>query len=556
MPLIPVLSYTYRNVSVSLADMTEHPGDPDSGGSHWIDLDESEAAATLKGKLPAYAAVAAPDHASQNMGCEGVCSECGASCSSTVGFSQEDRQVLLRLDRSLQKIASAASGHPTEQPRFLDEAYRVLAQLAKHHATNGDQTTPMVGEPDVSATLLRSGRSIAELQRATDGDLTWDSAGKYLHCKVCASDVKDPKKQRSGVFRYDVTVGTSFAPRETMPPRFKSLKQNVAEHFRSIGHKEAKKAHLEKTSRQEARVIVDNTAASHVLRSTYMVLKNSLGHTLFEELILLQHLNGTQVGNINHSRMMMATARTAFHQVIQAKIKEEVLKQPCVAVLADKVTVARRTVDVTAILMLLPAANAEDIFQSFVVGAPVVQQHDGEALADDIRGSLENVGVAATGQISAFAADGQYHHNDVPAKLARMLDGPSDLPAVWDPAHLMNLAESDGRGAVQAAWVQETIEVMTSVTKRFSYGKGWEDLKACGDQSKQKALRPKMWSETRFAAHAGEVFYTFRRNLPLLCTALEEKFKEEARPAQLKEMKKELCHLTGMSCQYLKRALE
>ena len=79
--------------------------------------------------------------------------------------------------------------------------------------------------------------------------------------------------------------------------------------------------------------------------------------------------------------MMMATARSAFSETILEKVKERVGRSQCVAVLADKVTVARRTVDMTAVLMLLPDAKPDELFPSFVVEAPIVKRHDGKALA-------------------------------------------------------------------------------------------------------------------------------------------------------------------------------
>ncbi|KAF0294904.1 Arachidonate 12-lipoxygenase, 12R-type [Amphibalanus amphitrite] len=256
--------------------------------------------------------------------------------------------------------------------------------------------------------------------------------------------------------------------------------------------------------------------------------------------------------------MMMATARSAFSEAVIEKVKERIEEQPCVSVLADKVTVARRTVDITAVLMLMPNAEPDEIFQSFVVGAPIVKQHDGDGLAADIRDTLKRVGVVASEQVSAVAADGQYHHNDVPAKLARMLDGHSVFPAVWDHSHLMNLAESDVRKAAEMAWVQDVVDLMTAVSKRFSIGKGWEDLVACGEKRGQRPLRPKLWSETRFAAHAAQVITVFRRNLPLLCAALEERLDAEEAPraAQLNEMKKELAQLKDATFEIRLRALE
>ena len=213
--------------------------------------------------------------------------------------------------------------------------------------------------------------------------------------------------------------GVSFEPHEIMPQSFNSLKQRVSEHFRSTRHREAKKAQLEMTKKQQARTVADRSAALHVLRSTYLVLKHSIGHTIFEQFIVAQHLNGTLIGNLNHSRMMVATARSVFNDVILEKLKQHITRQPCIAVLADKVTIARRTVDITAVLTLLPTANEDEVFQAFVIGAPVVKRHDGESLAAEIKDTLEKVGVVSTEQLAAIATDGQYHHNDVPAKRVR-----------------------------------------------------------------------------------------------------------------------------------------
>ena len=74
---------------------------------------------------------------------------------------------------------------------------------------------------------------------------------------------------------------------------------------------------------------------------------------------------------INHSRMMTDTARTVFCEATLSKVKDRIETQPCVSVIADKVTVARRTVNVTAILTLMPETEPDHIFQSFAVDAPV-----------------------------------------------------------------------------------------------------------------------------------------------------------------------------------------
>ena len=436
-----------------------------------------------------------------------------------------------------------------EARRFMDEARQTLCKLDEHCGASLGSNVPQQGvEMKVSDTLFRSGRSIAALQTASEGLLVWDESGAGLHCSACIPDPRDTKKQHSGVFKYDPSLGSSFDPSIKMPKRFTSLRDSVAKHFRSDGHKAAKQALIEREKRNDARTAANNSAESHVLRTAYLVLKKSLSHLLFEDLIVLQHLNDAAMGNLNHSRMLMDRARAAFSEAILENIRDHVETRPCVSVMADKVTVARRTVDVTAVLSLVPDAEPDHVFQSFVVGAPVVKDHDGEALARDVRDSIAKVGVTSAEKVASIAADGQYHHNAVPEKLVRLLskDEPPAVPALWDHAHLMNLAEADSRREKAGEWVRDTVEVMTAVNKRCLLGKGLEVLLTCGEDVGEQVLRPKLWSETRFAPHAGQAFSVFRRNLDLLCTALEKRRGEETRPAQLNELAKELAQLKGL----------
>ena len=93
----------------------------------------------------------------------------------------------------------------------------------------------------------------------------------------------------------------------------------------------------------------------------------------------------------------MAPARSAFSEEVIDKVKEQqVEEQPCVSVLPDQVTVARHTVDITAVLMLMPDAEPKEIFQSFVVGATIVKQHDGDGHAAEMGDTLKRVGVGAS----------------------------------------------------------------------------------------------------------------------------------------------------------------
>ena len=59
---------------------------------------------------------------------------------------------------------------------------------------------------------------------------------------------------------------------------------------------------------------------------------------------------------------------------------------------ADKVTVAKRTMYLTAIVAV-PEAPKEGMIQAFVVGAPVVRDHSGDGLAKKLHDTLLKFGV-------------------------------------------------------------------------------------------------------------------------------------------------------------------
>ncbi|KAF0292540.1 hypothetical protein FJT64_009481 [Amphibalanus amphitrite] len=285
---------------------------------------------------------------------------------------------------------------------------------------------------------------------------------------------------------------------------------------------------------RDARREEAGAVAMRVLRTTYHVLKKSHSQSELEELIVLQHRNGLDMGNINHSKKVMVTARDVFADVIKSMLTEHVSAQPCVSLLADKVTICRRTVDITAVMTVVPGAPPGEMLQSYVIGAPVVKGHDGESLAEELQGTLAAIGVTSTEKLAAISTDGQYHHGRVPEKLLKNIrkddprapPAPVCVPAVWDGAHLLNLAEADARKDPASLWVDGVIEKITSITKHFSVGKGLEELLEAGEKIGIKVLRPNMCSETRFSPHAANVIRVFIHNTRPMVAALKDRLKE------------------------------
>ena len=88
-------------------------------------------------------------------------------------------------------------------------------------------------------------------------------------------------------------------------------------------------------------------------------LKKSLASDQLEDLVTLQYRNGAEMGSINHSRRLIMECRDVLHDVIMEKLRRHIASQPCMALLADKVTVARRTLDITAVMTIAPGALSE-----------------------------------------------------------------------------------------------------------------------------------------------------------------------------------------------------
>lgn len=380
-------------------------------------------------------------------------------------------------------------------------------------------------------TLLRSGRSIDVLQTATE-HLIADPADGILYCDVCTNG--PPARGASGVYTYDFSLGSSFPFDEKLPRPFTNMRHAVLEHFTSGAHKANVKGAQEKEAAREVRAAKCRDVNFRVLRTAYSVLKHSEPQESFERQIVLQHRNGIDMGDIGHSKKTMSKARDSFSKTILEQLKTHFQEQPCVAVTADKVTINRRTVDITAVTTLVPGAAPGSMIQTFVVGAPVVTAHDGASQARQLQETLAAVGLTSCDQLSSIAADGQYHKNHVPELLVKNIhrDDPTSparppcVPAVWDSSHLINLADHDAQDHASGEWVRSTVEKMTELTKKFSHGKGNEDLRQAAEETGLQLLQPKLWSTTRFSAHAAEVARTFLTNVPAMRVTLRRRLEE------------------------------
>ena len=246
-------------------------------------------------------------------------------------------------------------------------------------------------------------------------------------------------------------------------------------------------------------------------------------------------------------------------------LARHISKTACVAVMADKVTVKHRTIDITAVMVVVPEAPSGHLIQSFVVGAPVVKKHDGISLANGWIKTLASVGIKSPKQIAAICTDGQYHGLSVPRKFLEQLTKTQEdyrersmspcVPMLWDGAHLLALAEDSAKEEEKCLWVWATVNSITRITKRHTTGKGRELLRNAQKKLRLKKKCPRLWSTTRFAPHAAAVLKTFLYNMPAYLHCLEAEYRTStARPDAIEVLRNDLRLLRGELTTWLPHA--
>lgn len=120
-----------------------------------------------------------------------------------------------------------------------------------------------------------------------------------LKCTACVKDVAyNPDKFRQpGFFVFDVAKGgKEFNHVDVLSSRFRTLKAHIKDHISSNGHKEEMRL-AAKARGRDSRLLNRNQAVGmRVGQTAYIVFKGGFGLRIFEELLMLQEMNGLDIG--------------------------------------------------------------------------------------------------------------------------------------------------------------------------------------------------------------------------------------------------------------------
>jgi hypothetical protein len=256
-------------------------------------------------------------------------------------------------------------------------------------------------------------------------------------------------------------------------------------------------------------------------RFVYSNARKGRPYTDYEDDILLAHINKTDVGNANHSREFARLLVDSIHEEMFHGLKNYVSsplqlteRLPPVAVITDKVTIQHRTCQLHGLILVVP--DSPNLLQPVFIDMPTVRDHSGLGIAKLIASSIDRMGISQT-QISGVGVDGQYIKLGVEKHLRNLSFMPLYSNLIWDPAHKLNLADTDARN--ETPWVKETTSVVSDVFRLVNYGKHYEELLEMAGSD--RILTPQFYSSTRFAPHAAKVYRAFLINYKYLVPVVQ-----------------------------------
>lgn len=184
----------------------------------------------------------------------------------------------------------------------------------------------------------------------------------------------------------------------------------------------------------------------------YSVLKTSGSHSEYENDVSLLSAQGTDVGQLNHSRKFVAEFAKSVHQVLVGQM-QKLVNEPLVgtgqptpiAVIADKLTPNRRTMQIVGFHGFV---NGK--FQSLMSGAPPLSGESGLEVTKTLKSGLSSINIPEnelSKRMVGGAFDGEYVHLKVKKHLMDSLlvsDESRDWYSFqWDAAHIIELAKKN-----------------------------------------------------------------------------------------------------------------
>ena len=434
-------------------------------------------------------------------------------------FDSRLEKVLVSLSSSKQSASSSGESSNLDKVEKSDEDLNNLIHNCK----------------DIES--LEHAIKVEDIEIIKEEDVKPGLDGYY--CNLCCQGTKPNfETQSNGVFTVD-KVEAKKAKDKNQSRAFLNLKGHISNHLTANKFHKQKKIEIksknfkikELQSRQEK-------IGLRLFRMRYQGIKHGKSRADFEEEVLKAHLNGEDVGDLNHSRFFAKDLDKAIYKSMKKSLKFNVnlnldstkQKQPAGLVM-DKMTPNKRTGQIHGVIIPVPENPlSQNLLVPLMLEVPPVKQHDAEGLAKSAKEVFTSAGFSDD-QLEGVGWDGEYVHKGVKKKLIDLLDVPGMhfdemiewITEVWEPAHQLELTTKDARKMDIFQWLEDHIKIINDVTFTLNIGKGLEQSLKAAEEVNEKFFKLKPLSDTRFSAYFEKSIDNFEKRLNTTIEALRKR---------------------------------
>ena len=302
-------------------------------------------------------------------------------------------------------------------------------------------------------------------------ELSHNEEKMFVSCIVCnppesTTNVGTPKTPRPEVSDYQ---------NNNMPRNFRNLKKSIKRHFSTAGPTLAIRSAEAMFEDNQRFVSKTQDAGMRCGRWLYHIFSKDRPYSDYPDLIATDVMNGAYVGNINHSEFPPAVLPHIAEAIKKRKVKflttplvQTGFKVP-IKIVADKDTRKHRTRQLVLITLIVP--DSPNLIQAVYLGHPVVDDHSGPGVAQNLIGVVEKSGIIAE-QIEGQSYDGQYFDLSVHAQVQNHFGlHPSDTQDDWDAMHKCRLVGKAVRKIPGYKWLVDLAQNISEVFGLVNWGK-------------------------------------------------------------------------------------
>ena len=303
------------------------------------------------------------------------------------------------------------------------------------------------------------------------------------------------------------------------------IKKAVLRHTTSKGHQRA----LTLADRRARNATAKRGAGMAVGRCSLFRVQEKMSHKAFERLLLLNHLNGVDIGQMNHSEHFSSAMNLYLWEALLSGMREYfAAEHPALggrrvpfSVGADKATNNRRTGQVVG-AVVIDMGTGE--LKHLMVANGIVTPAKGDA-----KGLLESIILALSSlvdtdelreRIAAFMFDGAYINWNIHEQIESQLEiSTRVLTCTWDGMHHYQCALDDvrtdrppargGRNLFTVEWYGAAPDEVGLIVNNHQWGNGYEELRQLAAEHALAMRQPKKFCETRMVQSELKVYDAF-----------------------------------------------